>query len=189
MRKSEVRELAARLNVPTAAKHDSQEICFVPNGDYAGFIEAYFREQGRAWNAPRGSIVDTAGRELATHSGVHHFTIGQRKGLGFAAGEPLYVIQTDAAAQRVTVGHEEELRRATMRVGAVNWVSLAALDAPRQARVKIRNKHTPAPATLAPAAGADAVDVVFDEPQRAITPGQAAVFYDGDTVLGGGWIE
>jgi tRNA-specific 2-thiouridylase len=189
MRKSEVRELAARLNVPTAAKHDSQEICFVPDGNYSGFIEAWFREQGREWTTPRGQIVDTAGRELATHAGVHHFTVGQRKGLGFAAGEPLYVIQTDAATQRVTVGREDDLRRESMRVRRVNWLSIAPIAEARAVRVKIRNRHSAAAATLVPTGDIGVVDVHFAEAQRAVTPGQAAVFYDGDLVLGGGWID
>jgi len=189
LRKSEVRELAAELGVPTAAKHDSQEICFVPNGDYAAFIEAYFAEQGRAFTAPHGAIVDTAGRTLAEHTGVHHFTIGQRKGLGFAAGEPLYVIETNPTTQRVVVGHEDQLQRESLRAVRVNWVSIGPLKNDRPAQVKIRNRHAAAEATLHPTADPAVVEVVFATPQRAVTPGQAAVFYDGDVVLGGGWIE
>lgn len=187
MRKDEVRALAARLGVPTAAKHDSQEICFVPNGDYAGFLSAYLRSQGRAWHAAAGEIVDTQGRTLARHAGVHHFTVGQRKGLGVATGEPLYVIQTDVATQRVTVGRAPELLRPSLRAREVNWLSIAAIDAPRAAQVKIRHRHEAAPAVLVPLEEGQ-VEVRFEQPQRAITPGQAAVFYDGDLVLGGGWI-
>ena len=188
MLKSDVRALAEQLGVPTAQKHDSQEICFVPNGDYAAFIEAWFREQGREFDAPRGEVVDSSGKTLAEHTGVHHFTVGQRKGLGFAAGEPLYVISTDPASQQVVVGRDADLQRSALRATDVNWVSIAPLEAPRRAQVKIRNRHVAAEATLRPRDGAS-VEVEFDRPQRAVTPGQAAVFYDGDLVLGGGWIE
>ena len=189
MRKPDVRLLAGELGVPTAAKHDSQEICFVPNGDYAAFIEAYFAEQGREFASPRGEVVDESGHALAAHAGVHHFTVGQRKGLGFAAGEPLYVIQTNAATQQVVVGREERLQRGSLRAVRVNWVSIAAIEDERPAQVKIRNRHAAAGATLRPTDDPSVVDVLFEQPQRAITPGQAAVFYDGDLVLGGGWIE
>lgn len=189
MRKPEVRELAEKLGVPTAAKHDSQEICFVPNGDYAAFIEAYFAEQGREFPAQRGEVVDDSGKALAAHSGVHHFTVGQRKGLGFAAGQPLYVIETNSTTQQVRVGREEQLQRASLRAKGVNWVSIAALDRERSAQVKIRNRHAAADALIRPTSDAEVVEVVFAQPQRAVTPGQSAVFYDGDIVLGGGWIE
>jgi tRNA-specific 2-thiouridylase len=186
--KAEVRELARGLGVPVADKPDSQEICFVPNGDYAAFLEAYFREQGRAAARPRGEVVDTEGRVLGEHAGVHHFTVGQRRGLRIARGEPLYVIATEPATQRVIVGRNEELLRARLRVKDMNWISIAAPAAPVRAAVKIRNKHAAAAATVTPAGGG-AVEVRFDEPQRAVTPGQGAVLYDGDRVLGGGWIE
>lgn len=189
MRKPEVRKLAEELGVPTAAKHDSQEICFVPNGDYAAFIEAYFLEQGREFVARHGEVVDTSGQALAGHSGVHHFTVGQRKGLGFAAGEPLYVIETNAETQRVIVGREDRLQRDSLRAARVNWVSIAPIVQERNAQVKIRNRHAGAEATIRPTTDPTVVEVVFAQPQRAITPGQAAVFYDGDVVLGGGWIE
>lgn len=188
MRKSEVRVLARELAVPTAEKSDSQEICFVPNGDYAAFLEAYLREQGREAPSGEGELVSTDGRVLTTHPGVHHFTVGQRKGLGVSAPDPLYVIATDPAARRVTVGSNEELLRASFHAREINWISIAAPDAPLRAEVRIRNKHVPAGATVEPA-GPGRAFVTFDEPQRAITPGQAAVFYSGDLVLGGGWIE
>jgi tRNA-specific 2-thiouridylase len=137
----------------------------------------------------RGEIVSTDGRTLGEHGGVHHFTVGQRKGLGIATGEPLYVIATDPQSQRVTVGHNDELLRASLTARDVNWVSIPGLQAPMRAQVKIRNRHLAAAATLNPAAELARVEVRFDEPQRAITPGQAAVFYDEDLVLGGGWIE
>jgi tRNA-uridine 2-sulfurtransferase len=187
--KPEVRALAAELGVPTAAKSDSQEICFVPNGDYAGFIEAYFREQGIDPGATHGEIVSAEGKVLGEHDGVHHFTVGQRKGLKIAAAEPLYVIATEPLHQRVIVGRNEELLRARLVAGEVNWISIAAPSAPVRAQVKIRNKHAAAAATLRPAPEPGRVEVHFDEPQRAVTPGQGAVFYDGDLVLGGGWIE
>jgi tRNA-specific 2-thiouridylase len=186
--KSQVRELARELGIPTAQKPDSQEICFVPNGDYAQFIDAYFAEQGIAASESRGELVTADGRVVGEHSGVHHFTVGQRRGLGVAAGEPLYVIATEPATKRVVIGPNEALLRATMRVNSVNWISIAAPSAPVRAEVKIRNKHAAASATLTPVSP-DAVEVQFDEPQRAVTPGQGAVFYAGELVLGGGWIE
>ena len=130
------------------------------------------------------------GRVMGQHAGVHHFTVGQRRGLGVAAAEPLYVIATEPSARRVVIGRNDDLLRASMRVKEVNWISIAAPAAPLRAEVKIRNKHAAAPATLHPVAGEGArVEVRFDEPQRAVTPGQGAVFYSGDLVLGGGWIE
>jgi tRNA-uridine 2-sulfurtransferase len=189
MRKPQVRELAKALALPVAEKSDSQEICFVPNGDYAAFIDAYFHEQGIEAVETEGKIVDTAGRVLGEHKGTHHFTIGQRRGLRIAAGEPLYVIATEPATQRVVVGGDQQLKRSSLTAKDVNWISIGAPRAPRRAQVKIRNKHAAAMATLAPARDESRIEVSFDEPQRAITPGQAAVFYDGDLVLGGGWIE
>lgn len=189
MVKAQVRELAKELNLPIAEKPDSQEICFVPNGDYAAFIDAYFREQGIDPRETAGAIVDTEGQVLGRHGGTHHFTVGQRRGLRVAAGEPLYVIATEPATQRVIVGRSDELLRAGLIANAVNWVSIEAPHRPLRARVKIRNKHVPADATLFPTSDDARIQVLFDEPQRAVTPGQAAVFYDGDLVLGGGWIE
>ena len=188
MEKTEVRELARQLGIPTAEKPDSQEICFVPNGDYAAFIDAYFREQGIAAQELGGELVTTDGRVVGEHSGVHRFTVGQRRGLKFAAGEPLYVISTEPATRRVVIGRTEELLRTGMHVDAVNWISIAPPAAPLRAEVKIRNKHLPAAATITPGADFLRVEVQFDEPQRAVTPGQGAVFYSGDLVLGGGWI-
>ncbi len=189
LNKTEVREIARGLGLPVAEKADSQEICFVPNGDYAAFLDAYLRENGAAPDATRGEIVSSDGRSLGEHSGVHHFTVGQRRGLGIAAGEPLYVISTEPATQRVIVGRNEELLRPRLIARGVNWISWPGLSAPARAAVKIRNKHAAAAATLYPGACPNSVEARFDEPQRAITPGQAAVFYSGDLVLGGGWIE
>ena len=187
--KPQVRELARELGLPVAEKPDSQEICFVPNGDYAAFISAYFEEQGIAPKSTHGEIVDTAGRVLGEHQGVHHFTVGQRKGLRIAARDPLYVIATSPSDQRVIVGGNDDLLRPRLTAKEINWISIAPILAPVRAQVKIRNKHAAAPATLYPTSDPARVEVHFDEPQRAITPGQGAVFYDRDLVLGGGWIE
>jgi tRNA-specific 2-thiouridylase len=185
MEKSAVREMARELGIPTAEKPDSQEICFVPNGDYAAFIDAYFREQGIAAEDLAGELVTTDGRVVGGHAGVHRFTVGQRRGLKFAAGEPLYVIATQPESRRVIIGRNDELLRSKTYVDDVNWISIAPPAAPVRAEVKIRNKHVAAAATLVPGAR---LEIHFDEPQRAVTPGQGAVFYSGDLVLGGGWI-
>ena len=188
MTKPQVRTLAREMGIPVAEKNDSQEICFVPNGDYAAFINAYFNEQGIAASATRGEIVDANGTVLGEHSGVHHYTVGQRKGLGIAKGEPLYVIATEPGTQRVVVGRNDDLLRSRMAVRDVNWVSISEPLVPVTAEVKIRNKHSAASALVTPV-GEGRVEVAFAEAQRAVTPGQAAVFYAGDAVLGGGWIE
>ena len=146
--KPAVRELARELGLAVAAKGDSQEICFVPNGDYAAFLDAYLKETGVPAERTRGEIVTSGGRRLGEHQGVHHFTVGQRRGLGVATGEPLYVIATDPLTQRVTVGGNAELLRAGLTARDVNWVSVARIEAPARAQVKIRNKHAAAPATL-----------------------------------------
>jgi tRNA-specific 2-thiouridylase len=189
MSKTEVRALAHQMGLAVAAKDESYEICFVPNGDYAAFMDAYLHSKGIEIVQKRGEIVATDGRAMGEHSGVHHFTVGQRRGLGIAAGEPLYVISTDVTTQRVTVGGNDQLYRATLLATGVNWISGSDLSAPARARVKIRNKHEAAAATLHPTSEAGWVEVRFDEPQRAVTPGQGAVFYQDDLVLGGGWIE
>jgi tRNA-specific 2-thiouridylase len=185
--KPDVRNIAREMDLAIADKGESFEICFVPNGDYAGFMDAYLREKGRPREATHGDLVTVAGEKIAEHDGVHHFTVGQRKGLGVAKGEPLYVISTDPISQRVTVGSNDHLLRATLIARNVNWVSWSGLTAPTRAEVKIRHRHQAAPATISPVG--ENVEVRFDEPQRAVTPGQAAVFYQGDLVLGGGWIE
>ncbi len=187
--KPEVRSLAEQLRVPTARKSDSQEICFVPNGDYAAFIRAYFEEKGVRPETTSGEIVTAEGAVLGRHTGIHNFTVGQRKGLGVAVGEPLYVIATEPTTQKVVVGRNEELYRSTLVAKDVNWVSWAPLSRPERAQVKIRNKHAAAWGILYPTEDPSRIEVRFDEPQRAVTPGQAAVFYEGDVVLGGGWIE
>ncbi len=189
MTKPQVRELATELGLPVAQKPDSQEICFVPNGDYAAFIDAYFEEQGVPRTATQGEIVDTDGRVVGEHGGVHRFTVGQRRGLGIVAGEPLYVIATQPDTQRVVVGSRDDLMRSTLIAKDVNWISIAPITAPVRAEVKIRNKHVAAAATLYPSSEPSRAEVRFDEPQRAVTPGQGAVFYSSELVLGGGWIE
>jgi tRNA-specific 2-thiouridylase len=199
--KEQVREIARARKLPVAEKAESQEICFVPTGSYRDFIEAYLAEQGRASADRPGEIVSTDGRVLAEHAGVHHFTVGQRKGLGFHTGEPLYVIAIDPAQNRVVVGKNEELFRTCCEVRDVNWIRPAAHGETFEAQVKIRNKHAAARALIRVVAATSrsplaengglkaAATVEFVEPQRAITPGQAAVFYDGEEVLGGGWIS
>ena len=185
--KEEVRSLARSRNLPVAEKPDSQEICFVSSGNYRSFIDAYVAEQGSKPADKPGAVVSTDGTVLAEHHGVHNFTVGQRKGLGFAGGEPLYVIGLDRESNRVTVGRSDELLRRNCLVRGVNWIRLVDEGDIVEAAVRIRNKHSPAPARVEPRPGGEAL-VEFSQPQRAITPGQAAVFYDGDEVLGGGWI-
>jgi len=204
--KDEVRAVARRANLPVAGKPESQEICFVPSGNYVRFIQAYAGEQGRELPPGHGEIVTTTGEVLGRHHGIHQFTVGQRKGLGVAAGRPLYVVELDAVTKRVVVGDDAELRRETCEVSDVNWIPFARPDGPLEVTVKIRHRHEPAPATveaLVVAPGRALGDrarfnsnglgararVRFRIPQRAVTPGQAAVFYSGDVVLGGGWIR
>lgn len=186
--KEKVREKARALGLPVAGKGESQEICFVPSGDYAAFIDAYFREQGINPLDVKGEVVTREGKVLGEHAGVHRFTVGQRKGLGVAVGEPLYVIATEPASRRVIVGRNEELLCDSLAAREVNWVSIPPISEPVHAQVRIRHKHQAAPAALYPTGDPSRVVVRFDTPQRAVTPGQAAVFYDGDLVLGGGWI-
>ncbi len=187
MTKADVRALAEELHLPVAKKHESYEICFVPNGDYAAFMDAYLRDKGVEPAATEGAVVNTAGRTLGRHAGAHHFTVGQRKGLGISAAEPLYVIATDSRTQTVTVGSNDDLLRPTLVARDVRWLSWPGLTAPARLRVRIRNRHVPAWATVYPLS-ATSVEAHFDEPQRAVTPGQAAVFYSGELVVGGGWI-
>ncbi|HUR37762.1 MAG TPA: tRNA 2-thiouridine(34) synthase MnmA [Terriglobales bacterium] len=187
MRKPEVRESARGHGLSVLAdKPDSQEICFVPGGDYKQFIDAYLAEQGEALPDTSGEMVTSSGEVVGTHSGIHGFTVGQRKGLGMATGNPLYVLEIKGDKRQVVVGGGEELMSKTMRVKRLNWISIAELTEPLRVQVKIRHRHEPAWATIAQ----DGNDVLttFDEPQRAVTPGQAAVFYQDDEVVGGGWI-
>ena len=186
--KEEVRELARRVCLPVADKPESMELCFVPNGNYVQFIDAYSRERSVPLGDGSGEIVNRAGEVIGRHQGVHNFTIGQRKGLGFAQGRPLYVLSIDPRTRRVVVGEDQALSATTFEVEAVNWVSISRPEFPVAAEVKIRHKHLPAPAEV------EALDdsrarITFRAPQRAITPGQAAVFYIAHQVLGGGWIR
>ncbi len=189
MRKTEVRALAGELGLPVAAKTDSQEICFVPNGDYARFVEAYQSQRGEPLAEVAGEIVTEEGRAVGEHRGVHHFTVGQRKGLGVATGRPLYVLRIEPATRQVVVGDAARLLRPTLTARGVNWIALEGLSAPLRAAVKIRHRSVPAPAAVTPTEDPTRVEVRFDEPQRSVTPGQAAVFYQDDLVAGGGWIE
>ncbi len=184
MAKEETRVIAARLGLKVAAKQESHEICFVTTRDYRPFL----REQGVGPH--EGDIVDTAGRVMGRHPGIEFFTVGQRHGLGFAAGRPMYVAALDPAHNRVIVGGADELSRAECVVGRCNWVGIESLAGPREATVKIRSQHGGSEAVLEPldAMGGQRVRVRFAEPERAVTPGQAAVFYEGDLLLGGGWI-
>ena len=186
--KEEVRALARRVNLPVAEKPESMELCFVPNGNYVQFIEAYSQSAGIALGAGEGEIVTEDGSVVGRHNGVHQFTVGQRKGLGLAAGRPLYVLSIDPEKNLVVVGDDDALRATSFEIENVNWVSREISAGPLRANVKIRHKHEPAPATIEPLSPATA-RVLFDTPQRAITPGQGAVFYDNDRVLGGGWIR
>ena len=185
--KPEVRELARQHGLALAEKPDSQEICFVPGGDYKRFLDAYLEEQGEALPDTAGELVTTGGDVVGEHHGIHNFTVGQRKGLGVATGSPLYVIQIKGDTRQVVVGNSDELYSDTLRVRRTNLIACAQLDQPLRVTVKIRHRHEPAPATIE-ATGGDEILVKFDQAQRAITPGQAAVFYDHDVVVGGGWI-
>jgi tRNA-uridine 2-sulfurtransferase len=188
MRKPEVREIARQHGLVLADKPDSQEICFVPGGDYTKFIDAYLGEQGESLPDTSGELVTTDGTVIGEHHGIHNFTVGQRKGLGVATGNPLYVLQIKGDTREVVVGSNDELMSRTLRAGRLNWIAVEALAEPMRVKAKIRHRHEPASATLHPETE-ERVQVTFDEPQRAITPGQAVVFYDGDVVVGGGWIQ
>jgi tRNA-specific 2-thiouridylase len=186
--KEEVRALAHRVNLPVADKPESMELCFVPNGNYVQFIHAYTLERGIPLGEKEGEIVTETGEVVGRHTGVHNFTIGQRKGLGFASGKPMYVLALDREKNRVVVGDDDALRTTSFEIEGVNWVSIGTPKEAVRGTVKIRHKHEPAPATVEALDG-NRARVTFDTPQRAITPGQGAVFYDGDRVLAGGWIR
>jgi tRNA-specific 2-thiouridylase len=185
--KPEVRELAHGYGLALANKPDSQEICFIPGGDYKHFIDAYLDEQGETVPDTAGELVSVGGASRGKHGGVHNFTVGQRKGLGLASPSALYVISIDRDSKQVTVGAEKDLMRDSLRANKLNWISIAGLKGEMRGQVKIRHRHEPAWGTLRPT-GEDEVEVYFDEPVRAVTPGQAAVFYAADEVIGGGWI-
>lgn len=191
MEKEEVRDIARGAKLYTAEKQESQEICFVPDGKYSEFIDRYLAHENRVDETPAGGeIVNTAGETLGTHTGIHRYTIGQRRGLGIAHEKPLYVVQIERARNQIIVGEEEELEAIEFVAKGVNWVAFDEPSEPVRTAVKIRYRHEPAPATIYVLGDAHA-RIVFDEPQRAITPGQATIFYDietSDEVVGGGWI-
>ena len=180
--KQAVRAQARALDLPVADKPDSHEICFVPDGDQAGFVEKH----GGA--GAGGAIRDIEGRVVGTHGGVHRFTVGQRKGLGLSSPIPLYVVGIDAANETVTVGPRAALERRSVTARQVNWIAGYAPPMASRATAQIRHRHPEAAATISPLDD-DRVQVEFDRPQSAVAPGQALVIYDGDVVLGGGWIE
>jgi tRNA-specific 2-thiouridylase len=179
--KDEVRAHAARLGLPVAEKAESQDICFVPDGDYVRFLE-----EERGSGQRDGDIIHVSGKVLGQHLGTYRYTIGQRRGLGIAWPEPLYVVGIDAETRQVLVGEKEHLAVAELIVREVVWGAEEPPGAIR-AHCRIRYRHREVPATITPLAGKDA-RVRFDQPQYGVTPGQAAVFYVGDRVLGGGWI-
>jgi len=186
--KPEARDAARRADLAVAEKKESQEICFVPDGDYAGFIDRYLDAERQTDRLPgNGEIVTAAGQVIGSHTGIHRYTIGQRRGIGIADARPLYVLNVDAEANRIVVGYEDELLSDQFTAAGVNWIAFDNPPRPVQAEVRVRYRHGAAPATLTPLAD-NRVRVQFAEPQRAITPGQATVFYRGDEVLGGGWI-
>ena len=181
--KDTVRDTARRLGLSVADKPDSQEICFVPDGDYAGFIE---RKSGGLDGA--GTIISQSGEVLGHHGGVHRFTVGQRKGLGVAAAEPLYVLRLRPAEKTVVVGPRAELERTHLTASNMNWISGEPPSGPMRVTGQIRHRHQPAAGTVRALEG-DRASMEFDAPVTAITPGQAVVFYSDDVVVGGGWID
>src|SRR5436190_4417209 len=188
MSKPEVREVAREHALAVAEKSESQEICFVPDGNYAGFIDRYLEATGSAdRKLGAGEIVDVGGAVVGQHAGIHRYTIGQRRGIGIAAPQPLYVINIDAKRNLVVVGGQDDLLSREFTAAGVNWVAFDQPTESVRADVRVRYRHQPAEATITPLEN-KRVRVVFDEPQRAITPGQATVFYRGDEVVGGGWI-
>jgi tRNA-specific 2-thiouridylase len=188
MSKEEARGAARRHGLNVADKRESQEICFVPDGDYAGFIERYLEAEGREGERPaRGEIVDTEGRVVGQHEGVHRYTTGQRRGIGVPRQLPLYVVRVEPETNRVVVGDAEELLSAEFTAAGVNWISFDEPREPVRADVRVRYRHQESPAIITPLSDRR-VHVRFEEPQRAVTPGQATVFYRGDEVVGGGWI-
>lgn len=185
--KDEIRKIAAEEGMVNAAKHDSQDICFIPDGDYAGFLERYLDNE-QAEGLKPGDFVDREGNILGTHKGICHYTIGQRKGLGIAGTAPYYVCEIDTEKNRVVLGSNEALFKRRLIADEVNWISIdPEIGEEVRCAAKIRYRHKEAPAVVRRLADGK-IEVVFDEPQRAITRGQAVVLYDGDLVLGGGVI-
>ena len=183
LRKSEVREYADTFGLPVAAKPDSHEICFVPDGNYADFVER--RTSG---NIEPGPITNTDGQVLGQHAGIHRYTVGQRKGLGISNPEPLYVVALNARNRTVTVGPRSAIERTSLQASAINWIAGTPPDDLLRITAQIRHHQSEATATLH-IKDASTASLEFDEPQHGISPGQAAVFYDGDVVVGGGGID
>lgn len=181
--KPQVREEARRLGLRVADKPDSQEICFIPSGDYASFVSRKNPDAARG-----GAIVNERGEQLGAHDGVHHFTVGQRKGLGIAARTPLYVLKIVADTSTVVVGPRASLEGTQLIASGVNWISDDPSAAWLPVHAQIRHRHPAAPAKVR-ALENGCAELAFDEPQTAITPGQAVVFYDDEVVIGGGWID
>src|SRR3989440_12124263 len=188
MSKPDARNAARRNDLAVAEKKESQEICFVPDGDYSGFIDRYLAAEQQTNRLPgEGEIVTASGQVLGTHSGIHRYTVGQRRGIGISDSRPLYVLNVDAAHNKVVVGYDDELLSDEFTGAGVNWISIGNPATPIRAEVRVRYRHTAAPAMITPLRNNRARGK-FDEPQRAIAPGQATVFYRGDEVVGGGWI-
>lgn len=186
--KSDARQAARENHLAVADKKESQEICFVPDGDYAGFIDRYLAAEQQTERVPdAGEIVTSNGKVIGTHAGIHRYTVGQRRGIGISDARPLYVLSVDPSTDRVVVGYDDELLCDEFIAAWVNWIAFDNLTKAVRAEVRVRYRHTAAPATITPLPDNRAC-VKFDEPQRAITPGQATVFYRGDEVVGGGWI-
>jgi tRNA-specific 2-thiouridylase len=187
--KSDARQAARDNQLAVSEKKESQEICFVPDGDYAGFIDRYLAAEAQTDRQPAaGEIVTSSGTVLGTHNGIHRYTIGQRRGIGISQSRPLYVLGINSDQNQVIVGGDEELSSNEFTAAGVNWIAFDDRTEDVRAEVRVRYRHTAAAATVSPIKAGRA-RVKFDEPQRAITPGQATVFYRGDQVLGGGWIE
>lgn len=180
--KEQVRQMAKDAGLPVFNKPDSQDICFIPDGDCAGFLRAY-----TGTIPPEGNFIDLQGNVIGRHRGIWYYTIGQRKGLGVSFGKPMFVAKIDAQSGDITLAEDADLRADSLIAEALNWVAIPALTAPVRAEAKIRYSAKPAPALLTPL-GEDRVLVTFDTPQRAVTPGQAVTFYQGESVLGGGTI-
>lgn len=200
MTKQETRDIAEEAGLLTAQKPESQEICFIPDGNYSRFIDRYLDEQKtlpqplvqiesvkKVPDPTPGAIVTTEGKVLGQHTGIHRYTVGQRKGIGISAPEPLYVVKVDAEKNQVVVGSPDHLLKREMIVTRSNWIAIETLTEPLRVSVKIRSRAEEAMATITPHEGGKIL-VTFDDLQRAITPGQATVFYDDEIVMGGGWI-
>ena len=201
MAKQEVRDIAEAAGLPTAQKPESQEICFIPDGNYSRFIDRYLDEQKtlpqplvqiegykKAPAPAPGNIVTTAGKIVGQHTGIHRYTVGQRRGIGISSPEPLYVVKVDAEKNQVVVGSPDNLLKHEMIVTRPNWIGIEKLSEPMPVTVKIRSRAEEAAAIISPREDGDVL-VAFAVAQRAITPGQAAVFFAEDVVVGGGWIR